>query len=212
MISRDPILPAPLFLRVGLIPTLVSLDLSGFSELTLARRDPTIPGMKPRTEAPDKPEKAEDLLRAAYSDTLRRRRTTHPDKLNQTQLSQKADLPAYVVGGLERGQRTINMEEIIKICHALEVEPARFLDEVHFALQHAVQPLVEGLRHGTAMEGHLSSDQELRKAVDLVGEKLKQIFLFLDQAYSGNLPRGEAEVLLGGVRKGSPRSKPDRRG
>lgn len=179
--------------------------------MTLVRREPTIRAMRPRTQAPDRPEKEEDLIRAVYGDTLRRRRMTYPEKLSQAQLSQKARLPAYVVGGLERCQRPINMEEIIKICHALEVEPARFLDEVHFALQNAVQPLVEDLRKGTPMEGHLSSDQDLRKAFELVGEKLKQIFLFLAQASTANLPQAEAEVPVGGVRKGSPGSKTDRR-
>jgi transcriptional regulator with XRE-family HTH domain len=159
--------------------------------------------MAPRSHAVEKSGRGEDLLRAAYGDTLRKWRTLQGN-LNQTELSRKAGLPDYVVGSLERRQRPLDMEELAKICHALGLGLDRFLEEAHLALLHAVQPLAESLRGGegkAVLEGH-PSREELRRAADLVFERGKQLFLSLAQTDNRSLPPAEAER--------QPRSRPKR--
>jgi transcriptional regulator with XRE-family HTH domain len=50
--------------------------------------------------------------------------------LSQEELAQLADLHRTYVGGIERGERNITILSLLKLAHALQVHPARLLEEV----------------------------------------------------------------------------------
>jgi transcriptional regulator with XRE-family HTH domain len=125
--------------------------------------------MKPTINPTDTLLKGKDLFRTAFGDTLRTWRRRH-GKFKQMALSRKAGLPDYAVGSLERGSRTVVLEETIRICEVLEVDLEDFLMDVQ---KRALQPLVESLR---AEAG--TSDEE-RKAVALVSERAEDLIVSL---------------------------------
>ena len=161
---------------------------------------------KPKVDG--KEVKGEYLLREPYARTLRKWRILRG--FNQAKLVLEAKVPKHVVGSLERCERPIDLEEIVKLCHALKIDPNRFLDEVHSLVQRAIEPLDESVRAARVKEGLEelpSGDQELRKALDLVAEKWKQHFMFMELRANRGLLQAEAEPERGGGRK---RSKPAR--
>jgi hypothetical protein len=165
--------------------------------------------MTSKPNAGGKEGKGEDLLRNAFGKTLRRWRTLKGNP-NQTELSRRAGLPAYVVGNIERCQRPINLEEVVKICHGLEMDHQQFLDEVNLMLQTEAQPIAESLRVGEGKEGlkeRPTEEEELRKAVDLVLAKLKEVFLSRALAANRSVAQAGAEPRR---RSGRKRSKPTR--
>jgi helix-turn-helix protein len=129
-------------------------------------------GMGQRAEPAERPT-GDKLLRAACADTLRKWRASQGN-LDQAALSRKAGLPHHAVGSLERGQRAINLKEIVQICRSLEVAVPTFLKDVHQALLAAVEPLlVQGLRVGRGEPQ--SARDELSRAADLVSERAQEL-------------------------------------
>jgi hypothetical protein len=166
-------------------------------------------GARERRGEKKKEKKPEDPIRQAFATTLRKWRILR-DKPHQEDLSHQAGLPGYVVGSLERCERPIYLEEIVKICHALEIDDQRFLDEAHLLVQNAAQSLAETLRAGDENEGlkeHRSAEEEFRKAVDLVVEVLKETLLTWVLRVNRRFFRPEAEPRQRVERK---RSKPSR--
>jgi transcriptional regulator with XRE-family HTH domain len=50
--------------------------------------------------------------------------------LSQEQLAHRADLDRSYVGGIERGERNISLDNIYRIARALEVPPADLLGPI----------------------------------------------------------------------------------
>lgn len=91
-----------------------------------------------------------DLFVDSLGEVLRNRRKRM--NLSQQVLSVKAGLAPHVVGNLERGNRTLRAHELVRICAALNVPSAIFLEEVKKAQLKALHPIEEELRKSRAVE------------------------------------------------------------
>jgi transcriptional regulator with XRE-family HTH domain len=49
---------------------------------------------------------------------------------SQELLAEKAGLHRTYVGGVERGERNISLENIVRIAHALKVSPSQLLERI----------------------------------------------------------------------------------
>lgn len=50
--------------------------------------------------------------------------------LSQEELAERADLHRTYVGGVERGERNVSLENIIRIAHALQIIPSQLLERI----------------------------------------------------------------------------------
>ena len=50
--------------------------------------------------------------------------------LSQEELAERADLHRTYVGGIERGERNVSLENIVRIAHALQVVPSQLLERI----------------------------------------------------------------------------------
>jgi transcriptional regulator with XRE-family HTH domain len=136
--------------------------------------------MKPTSDSAGTLAKGEDLFRAAYADTLRLWRKRH-GAFNQTALSRRAGLSDQAVGSLERAERAVVLEEVLRICAALEIDFHDFLMDVQ---KRAFQPLAESLR---AREG---ASEEERRAAELVSERAEELISSLAELAGSGLGEG----------------------
>jgi transcriptional regulator with XRE-family HTH domain len=66
--------------------------------------------------------------------------------LTQIALSTKAGLPPNAVGDLERGNRSIEGEELVRICIALEIPVDSFLGDFKEALAKTLRPIEQRIQ------------------------------------------------------------------
>ena len=50
--------------------------------------------------------------------------------LSQEELAERADLHRTYVGGIERGERNVSLENIVRIAHALQFVPSQLLERI----------------------------------------------------------------------------------
>lgn len=71
----------------------------------------------------------------AYHSLLAWLRTCRLDKgLTMRQLGKRLGMPHSWVGKVEIGERRLDVEEYVRLCHALEIEPGKGIAIVHAAL------------------------------------------------------------------------------
>ena len=63
-----------------------------------------------------------------FGKAVRSRR--HALGLSQEQLAEKADLHWTYIGGIERGERNLSLENIVKIARALRVKPSQLMEGI----------------------------------------------------------------------------------
>jgi transcriptional regulator with XRE-family HTH domain len=49
---------------------------------------------------------------------------------SQEVLAEKADLHRTYIGGVERGERNLSLENIVRLAHALKVTPSQLLERI----------------------------------------------------------------------------------
>jgi transcriptional regulator with XRE-family HTH domain len=66
--------------------------------------------------------------KAILGKTIRDRRTELG--LSQEELAERADLHRTYVGGVERGERNVSLENIVRIARALQIVPSQLLERI----------------------------------------------------------------------------------
>lgn len=69
-----------------------------------------------------------DNPKAILGKTIRDRRMQLG--LSQEALAERADLHRTYVGGVERGERNVSLENIVRIAHALQIVPSQLLERI----------------------------------------------------------------------------------
>jgi transcriptional regulator with XRE-family HTH domain len=103
---------------------------------------------------------SKDPVRLAVGSLIKSRRNGIRD-LTQVALSTKAGLPANAVGDLERGNRSIEGEELVRICIELDVPVLVFLEELRKSLARDLGRIEQRLLE---QRGKRSPDREPRTA------------------------------------------------
>jgi transcriptional regulator with XRE-family HTH domain len=103
---------------------------------------------------------SKDPVRLAVGSLIKSRRSGVRD-LTQVALSTKAGLPANAVGDLERGNRSIEGEELVRICIELDVPVLVFLEELRKSLARDLGRIEQRLLEE---RGKRSPDREPRSA------------------------------------------------
>jgi transcriptional regulator with XRE-family HTH domain len=49
---------------------------------------------------------------------------------SQEELAERADLHRTYVGGVERGERNVSLENIVRLAHALQFAPSQLLERI----------------------------------------------------------------------------------
>ena len=50
--------------------------------------------------------------------------------LSQEELAERCDLHRHYIGGIERGERNVSLENIVAIARALKVSPSKLLERI----------------------------------------------------------------------------------
>jgi transcriptional regulator with XRE-family HTH domain len=103
---------------------------------------------------------SKDPLRLAIGSLIKSRRSGFRD-LTQVALSTKAGLPSNAVGDLERGNRSIEGEELVRICIELDVPVLVFLEELRKSLARDLGRIEQRLLE---QRGKRSPEREPRSA------------------------------------------------
>jgi transcriptional regulator with XRE-family HTH domain len=150
--------------------------------------------------------KRDDLLRGAFAETLRKFRIDAG--LTQAQLAKKAALPSYVVGSLERKGRAIDLREERKLCQALEVPIAKFLEEARQAELRALEAIEAEMQPAADVHADLGPAPPVlafEQAYEVVSNTIKDILLhWADEALAS--ARSRNQERLGAPRRVRRRS------
>jgi transcriptional regulator with XRE-family HTH domain len=90
-------------------------------------------------------DESKDPMRLTIGSLIKGRRNQIRD-LTQVALSAKAGLPSNAVGELERGNRRLEGEELVRLCIELDVPVDDFLDDFKVALAKSLGPIEQRLR------------------------------------------------------------------
>lgn len=69
-----------------------------------------------------------EIARKAFGENVRKRR--HKLRLSQEELADRAELHRTYVGSIERGERNVSLENIVRLAAALGVKPAALLSGI----------------------------------------------------------------------------------
>lgn len=76
-----------------------------------------------RPSQPSRPSRRRELQ--AFGQRVRDRR--HQLGLSQEKLAERARLHPTYIGGIERGERNLSLANILKVAHALDVDPGELV-------------------------------------------------------------------------------------
>lgn len=102
--------------------------------------------------------------------------------LTQEALAQKAGINRTTYGSIERGQRTLTNENLVRLAIALEAHPDEILGEAFQVQRELLKEIEREIREEMGLperEEPEESQTELRSAIDNLGDSIYNLFMIL---------------------------------